>query len=85
MPFHRQTKYKARKIYTCDWCGAYIIKDEHYIYMVGVSDGDFYTGRYHMKCDKEISYTMGKCDHRDLDLNQLHDAFHELKQGTIED
>ena len=85
MAFHRQQIQKASKIYTCDWCGAPIIKDEQYMYMVGSSDGDFYTGRYHLKCDDEMSYTMDKCDHRDLDLNQLHDALHEIMQSKIVD
>ena len=46
------TDRKARKEYTCDYCGEKIAKGETYDYYKGKYDGSLFTWRSHLACQR---------------------------------
>lgn len=57
MSFHVQTKHKAAKDHNCEWCNKTIESSQLYIKTTGSQDGEFYSYKFHIRCDVELTYT----------------------------
>ena len=58
----KNTNPTAKKEHRCEWCGGKINKGERYDYKVGTFDGDFFTIKSHIDCDKLI-YKLDMFEH----------------------
>lgn len=62
--FGAYTWPKARKQYSCEWCGEHILLGEVHAHFIGKWEGEFQDWRVHREC------------HGDMDLNcDLQDGF----------
>jgi len=60
MWYKMRTVKKPRKQHTCLFCGA-PITGEH-VYCAGEQEGEFYTTRRHLACEKTVAANCGICD-----------------------
>lgn len=62
---HLSTKeHKARADYRCDLCGTTIEKGTLYTRHIGVDDGEFYNGEFHLECYDFAEANMDPWDDR---------------------
>ena len=64
MSFHNEMAVKrTRRTLSCHWCNEKINAGEPSVFTSGMSDGEFYSGRYHPECAAAITryYTVRKC------------------------
>lgn len=57
-----RTTPKAKKEYTCIWCGQSIHKGDKYLRSVGVWEGVFSSNAWHPECDDAANDTLMPCE-----------------------
>lgn len=45
---------KARKVYSCEWCGQSIVLQEKHYARTYIFDGEFTSGRMHLECERAM-------------------------------
>lgn len=75
---------KARKMYTCDYCGQKIEKGEVYHYYKGKYDGALFDWRSHLACQRVADAIWDYCDPDDgMNEDQFQDGCAEVCQRFI--
>jgi len=83
MSFHRESIYKARKEYACEWCGKKIKENEKYCYQVGTKDDNIEYMKLHLNCKSKLDKAKDDLyPETDFTFDDLYEHYYNYIKGN---